>query len=90
MKDYVVRFVRADGKPDEEYYYNTFKEAYEHKELFKDDDSGLYKSIEVEEPEIELTPSPQGKECLGNGEHPEHECQCDECAYYLECFSESI
>ena len=33
-----------------------------------------------------LTPSRQGKKCLGNGEHPEFECCCDECDYYLKCF----
>ncbi len=33
-----------------------------------------------------LTPSPQGKECLGNGEHLEYECCCDECDYFLYCF----
>ena len=33
-----------------------------------------------------LTPSRQGRKCLGNGEHPEYECCCDECAYYLYCF----
>ncbi len=33
-----------------------------------------------------LTPSRQGHKCLGNGEHPEYECCCDECDYYLKCF----
>ncbi len=33
-----------------------------------------------------LTPSRQGRKCLGNGEHPEYECCCDECNYYLYCF----
>lgn len=33
-----------------------------------------------------LTPSDQGKDCLGNGERPEYECCCDECDYYLHCF----
>ena len=37
-----------------------------------------------------LTPSPQGKECLGNGQHPEYECCCDECDYFLECFPEYV
>lgn len=31
---------------------------------------------------IELSPSPGGKECLGNGEHPGYECQCPDCDYY--------
>lgn len=35
---------------------------------------------------IELTPSSEGKDCLGNGEHPGIECCCDECDYYLTCF----
>ena len=52
MKDYVVRFIRVDGKPDEEYYYNTYAEAYAHKDLFDNDDSGLYESIDVEELKI--------------------------------------
>ena len=34
----------------------------------------------------ELTPSPKGERCLGNGEHEGIECCCDECDYYLECF----
>lgn len=33
-----------------------------------------------------LTPSRQGNKCLGNGEHLEYECCCDECNYYLKCF----
>lgn len=33
-----------------------------------------------------LTPSRQGRKCLGNGRHPEYECCCDECDYYLHCF----
>ena len=46
-KNWIVRFVRKDGKPDEEYYYNTQAEAEYHRDLFQDDDSGLYKRIEV-------------------------------------------
>ena len=33
-----------------------------------------------------LTPSPQGKDCLGNGENEKYECCCDECDYFLYCF----
>lgn len=33
-----------------------------------------------------LTPSRQGKRCLGNGEHLDYDCCCDECDYYLYCF----
>ena len=46
-KNWIVRFVRKDGKPDEEYYYNTQAEAEYHRNLFQDDDSGLYEKIEV-------------------------------------------
>lgn len=40
---------------------------------------------------IELTPSEQGKDCIGNGEHFDEnnnpiECCCDECSYYMHCF----
>ena len=44
---YVVRFVRRDGKPDEEYYYHTLEAARNHFKLFYDDDSGLYKTISL-------------------------------------------
>lgn len=37
---------------------------------------------------VELTPSHHGENCLGNGEHPGIECQCDECPHYLTCFPE--
>jgi len=33
-----------------------------------------------------LTPSKQGRKCLGNGEHPGYACCCDACDYYLCCF----
>ena len=45
---YIVRFVRQDGKPDEEYYYRSLEDAEYHFHLFDADDSGLYKSIEIE------------------------------------------
>ncbi len=35
---------------------------------------------------IPLTPSLQGKRCLGNGSHPGYECCCDECDYALYCY----
>ena len=44
---YVVRFVRADGKPDEEYWYHHLEDAYFHFNLFKEDNGGLYVRIEV-------------------------------------------
>lgn len=40
----------------------------------------------MSEQDIELTPSPNGEKCLGNGEHEGVEIQCDECDYFLECF----
>ncbi len=39
--------------------------------------------------EYELTPSPNGCDCIGNGLNPDVECQCDECPHYLECFPPS-
>lgn len=33
-----------------------------------------------------LTPSWHGEDCLGNGEHPDIECCCDNCNYFLACF----
>lgn len=45
---YIVRFVRADCGPDEEYYYPREKDAIAHYNLFLDDDSGLYRRIEIE------------------------------------------
>lgn len=37
---------------------------------------------------IRLCPSFHGQNCLGNGNHPELECCCDECDYFLVCFPE--
>ena len=47
MGDFIVRFVRADQKPDEEYYYNTEEQARAHFDLFRDDDSERYSRIEL-------------------------------------------
>ena len=44
---WIVRFVRKDGKSDEEYYYRSLAEAKYHKNLFLDDDSELYERIEI-------------------------------------------
>ena len=44
---YFVRFVRRDGKPDEEYFYRAADDAQQHFDMFADDDSGLYEKIEV-------------------------------------------
>lgn len=35
---------------------------------------------------VELTPSPGGKECLGNGHWPGYGCQCPDCDFYEQCF----
>jgi hypothetical protein len=42
---FIVRFIRSDNKPNEEYYYYSEDEARKHIELFKDDDSELYEKI---------------------------------------------
>ena len=33
-----------------------------------------------------LTPSPAGRECLGNGHWPGYACQCAGCEFYEQCF----
>ena len=47
IKMYITKFIRSDGKPDEDYYYYEEKDAINHLNLFFDDDSGLYKKIQV-------------------------------------------
>ena len=44
---YITRFIRKDGQPNEEYYWNKESDAVKHLELFTDDDSDLYERIEV-------------------------------------------
>ena len=44
---YIVRFIRKDDKPVEEFFYHTYEEAFVHLALFRDDDSGLYRRIEI-------------------------------------------
>ena len=46
---YLVRFIRKDLEPNEEYYYNTEMDAKNHFNLFRADDSGLYSRIEIVE-----------------------------------------
>lgn len=46
-KKYIVRFERNDEQFDEEYFYNNLEEAEDHFNLFLNDDSGLYKTIEL-------------------------------------------
>ena len=43
----IVRFIRKDGQPDEDYYYNNLNEALYHIHLFRYDNSGFYKRIEL-------------------------------------------
>ena len=38
------------------------------------------------EERVELTPSPRGERCLGNGKHADIECRCEECDFYGICF----
>ena len=53
---WIVRFVRKDGKPEEEYYYRSIAEAEYHRDLFLNDVSGLYERIEIiNEPTKEVT-----------------------------------
>ena len=56
MQLFIVRFVRNDGKPHEEYYYPDLSAAEEHLNLFLDDDSELYSKIELvqQEPEKDI------------------------------------
>ena len=50
----IVRFVRKDRRPDEEYYYHTEAAAREHFNLFREDDSDLYSIIRLESDTGEL------------------------------------
>ena len=43
----------------------------------------------MDDKDFKPTPSYGGKECLGNGEHEEIECQCDECEHFLTCFPDA-
>ena len=43
----VVRFIRKDMMQDEEYYYSSLADARWHFNLFADDDSGLYRRVEL-------------------------------------------
>ena len=46
---YLDRFVRNDESIDELYYYLQEEDALYHIRLFNNDDSGLYKRVEVVE-----------------------------------------
>ena len=56
---YIVRFIRKDGKPVEEFFYHTYEEAFVHLALFRDDDSDLYIRIEIIDLSAERTVSIQ-------------------------------
>lgn len=42
---YTLTFIRSDFKPDEVYFYQKESDARYHFSLFRNDDSGLYRSI---------------------------------------------
>ena len=44
---YIVRFIRKDDRPVEEFFYHTFEDATSHLLLFRNDDSDLYTRIEI-------------------------------------------
>lgn len=46
---FTLTFVRRDHKPNEIYYYQKNSDAIYHFQLFKDDDSGLYHRILLED-----------------------------------------
>ena len=47
MDCFIVRFIRIDQQPNEDYYYYLYKDARDHFLLFVDDCSGLYDRIEL-------------------------------------------
>ena len=44
---YIVRFIRRDGKPDEEYFYRALGYAEQHVRVFEKDRMGDYERIEL-------------------------------------------
>ncbi len=46
-RQYIVSFIRKDEQPDENYVYYEKIDAEHHMNLFVNDDSGLYKRIEL-------------------------------------------
>lgn len=50
---YIVRFIRVDGAMVEDYYYKGFEDALSHLILFVEDDSNLYKQIQIIHSEME-------------------------------------
>ena len=49
---YTVRFHHADGSPSETYQYYALQDACQHFELYADDESGIYSSIELIEHDL--------------------------------------
>ncbi len=43
----IVRFIRKDSRPVEEYYYHSPEDAQYHFSLFHNDESGLYRKITI-------------------------------------------
>ena len=43
--NYIVKFLRRDNQPDEEYIYWNQQDAKHHFELFRHDNSNIYKKI---------------------------------------------
>jgi hypothetical protein len=50
---FILRFVRKDSQPNEEYCYFNYSDAENHLKLFIDDDSDLYDHIELFDSENE-------------------------------------
>ena len=44
-ENYIVRFIRKDKLPIEDYIYYELEDAEKHFKLFEKDDSGLYNKI---------------------------------------------
>ena len=44
---YLIKFVRNDGQANELYYYSKRADALYHISLFHNDNSNLYKKIEI-------------------------------------------
>ena len=49
---YTVRFHHADGSPSETYQYYALQDACQHFELYADDESDIYSSIELIEHDL--------------------------------------
>ena len=45
--NYIVQFIRNDHQPNEEYVYANRLDAEHHFSLFQNDNSGLYKKINL-------------------------------------------